>query len=227
MAASATAMMFLTMLNKRHGGDGLSNIFALFLSGSLAFGLLSSAQEDEDEDHREDENDGSEGDELFGFGGHGVGLFFDAGRGLFRRVAKGEGVFTKGEGGDASKRFEEFGDVGGVVFGYLFEFARDEDAGDVGENFFLHLSDGWFYFTEVKDKFAVSEKRGAGEGSVEVMFAGFDVEGAADKFGEVFGGIQGEMDCSANFGGRHFIEVELAAEVFERFEVCDGEVEIE
>lgn len=78
----------------------------------------------------------------------------------------------------------------------------------------------------VEDKFSVGEHWFADEGAVEVVVAGFDIEGFAHEFGEVTGGAELIVKDSFEVAGSDFFEVKLATEALEDVEVCDGEIEV-
>jgi len=63
----------------------------------VALGFFASAENDEEKDHGQDKDDGAEGDELLGFGGHGVGFELRAGRGGVGCVAESELPLGQGE----------------------------------------------------------------------------------------------------------------------------------
>lgn len=81
-------------------------------------GFLPPAENDEEKDHGQDKDDRAEGDELFRFGGHGVGFDPGAGRGGIGGVGEGELVVGQGERGELF----EFGEECGFFFGIFFEF---------------------------------------------------------------------------------------------------------
>lgn len=163
---------------------------------------------------------------MLGFGGHGIRFFFDTGRGDAGCVAEDEVPIAEGEGGEFFELGEKLGGILGVVFELLFEFTGDEGAGHAGEEFIGEFSFARGNCGEVEDELAVGEEGGSDESAVEVVIAGFDTEEGADEFGEIFGGIKGEVDDSADVGVGDFLEGELASKIFEDVEVGEGEVDV-
>ena len=78
----------------------------------------------------------------------------------------------------------------------------------------------------VEDELSIGEKGSGDEGSIEVVVARFDIEGASDKFREVGSGSELIVKDAFEPLGGDFSEGKLSPETLKDLEVCNGEIEI-